>query len=64
MFYWFVLVSFHLNKGKTFGWGSEDIFCSRGAVGSFFALGFSGIEFRKTSCGELLALLHIVIEFG
>lgn len=26
MFYWFVLVSFNLNKSKTFGWGSEDIF--------------------------------------
>lgn len=26
MFYWFVLVSCNLNKSKTFGWGSEDIF--------------------------------------
>lgn len=26
MFYWFVLVSFNLNKSKTFGWGSEDMF--------------------------------------
>ena len=66
MFYRFVLVSFHLNKGKTLGWGSVDISARlrwEVAAASFFALCFSAMEFRKTSCGELLALLHIGVEF-